>query len=362
VRSSGRISKEVPILRIGDDLGGTVFSERTKTVVLSLHGAGIVSKHKLSPEQELLLRCPERNIEAEIRVVGQIGSHNGLHTYGVAFVDPNLDFWGIEFPPVSAVEREMGFLSLACTSCKTAERIDDNSMEADICATNNGVMRFCKRCGSTTFWKPAVAMLPQDSPPRANSPTNGQMPLFPSASTPAEEDSPRPAAPAPPVAEPSSLQPSSSALGASESGGTSSYYSAVPESLDVIRGAAVTTLAPLEKPASAKKPADTEKPGAPGINRRKHPRVKVNYSACVRHPQRGEDIVLCEDMSKGGLRFKSRKQYYPQTLIEVAAPYQHGQPAIFVPAQIVYVQELPEQQLYRYGVQYLKPTKVREAF
>jgi hypothetical protein len=99
------------------------------------------------------------------------------------------------------------------------------------------------------------------------------------------------------------------------------------------------------------------------VNRRKHPRVKVNYSACVRHPQcDGDDIVLCEDMSKGGLRFKSRKKYFPQALIEVAVPYQTGQPAIFVSAQIVYAEELPEQQLFRYGVQYLKPTRTRDSF
>jgi len=107
-------------------------------------------------------------------------------------------------------------------------------------------------------------------------------------------------------------------------------------------------------------PAKQPRPN--GVERRKHPRVKVTYSACVRHPQRGDDVVLCEDMSKGGLRFKSRKQYYAQSLIEIAAPYQPGQPAIFVPAQIVYVEALPEQQLYRYGVQYLKPTKIRDSF
>jgi hypothetical protein len=105
-----------------------------------------------------------------------------------------------------------------------------------------------------------------------------------------------------------------------------------------------------------------DKPAAPRVNRRKHPRVKVNYSACVRHPERGDDIVVCEDMSKGGLRFKSRKHYYAQSLIDVAVPYVQGQPAIFVPAQIVFVEELPEQQLYRYGVQYLKPTKSRDNF
>jgi hypothetical protein len=67
-------------------------------------------------------------------------------------------------------------------------------------------------------------------------------------------------------------------------------------------------------------------------------------------------------MSKGGLRFKSPKNYYAQSLIEVAVPYQKGQPAIFVPAKIVYVEELPEQHLFRYGVQYLKPTKPRDSF
>src|SRR5439155_25155888 len=102
-------------------------------------------------------------------------------------------------------------------------------------------------------------------------------------------------------------------------------------------------------------PADSPPaPAASGINRRKHPRVKVDYSACVRVPGRADDVVLCEDMSKGGLRFKSRQRYYAQSLIEVAAPYQPGQPAIFVPAQIVFAEELPEQRLFRCGIQYLK--------
>jgi hypothetical protein len=105
-----------------------------------------------------------------------------------------------------------------------------------------------------------------------------------------------------------------------------------------------------------------ENPAAARVNRRKHPRVQVTYSACIRHPQRGDDIVTCEDMSKGGLRFKSHQQYYVRSFIEVAVPYQPGQPAIFVPAQIVFVEELPEQTLFRCGVQYLKSTKPRDGF
>src|SRR5438477_12346743 len=126
VRSSGRIPKEIPILLIGSDLGGKVFSEHTSTVLLSLHGAGVLSRHKLSPEQELVLRWPERNKETEIRVVGQVGSQNGHHTYGVAFFDQDLNFWDIDFPPVTAAQRELGLLSLVCSHCKTLEKVDDS--------------------------------------------------------------------------------------------------------------------------------------------------------------------------------------------------------------------------------------------
>jgi hypothetical protein len=105
-----------------------------------------------------------------------------------------------------------------------------------------------------------------------------------------------------------------------------------------------------------------EKPAAPGVDRHKHPRIKVNYIALVRHAERGEEFVQCEDVSRGGLRFKSTSRYLEQTLIEVAAPYSSGQPAIFVPARMVYVQELPEQNLFRYGVQYLNSERPRGAF
>ena len=44
----------------------------------------------------------------------------------------------------------------------------------------------------------------------------------------------------------------------------------------------------------------------------------------------------------------------PEMLIDVAVPYAPGDQAIFVPAQIAYVQELPEQNTYRCGVMYLR--------
>jgi len=62
------------------------------------------------------------------------------------------------------------------------------------------------------------------------------------------------------------------------------------------------------------------------------------------------------------LRFKSKKTYYERSLVEIAAPYVPGQTPIFVTAQIVFIQELPEQQLIRYGVAYLLIPKPNNYF
>jgi hypothetical protein len=68
----GRISKQMPILLIGHDSDGRVFTEETHTRVLSMHGAGIVSSQRLVAEQELVLRWKEKGREADVRVVGEI--------------------------------------------------------------------------------------------------------------------------------------------------------------------------------------------------------------------------------------------------------------------------------------------------
>jgi hypothetical protein len=96
------------------------------------------------------------------------------------------------------------------------------------------------------------------------------------------------------------------------------------------------------------------KPATRPENRRKHVRTKVNFKGCVRSFAFGDDIVTCEDISRGGLRFKSRKRYAAKAEIEVAAPYSPGMPGIFVRAQIVYVEELEKERAFRYGVAYLK--------
>ena len=284
LRRSGRIPKEVAILLIGCDTQGREFMEQTRTVVLSRHGAGIVSKYKLGVEQELIVVHQESHRETEIRVVGQIGSEDCSYTYGVAFLDPDIDFWGIPFPSATDAGTSELRMVLQCSICGRCEVIDSGALESDIYAIHDGLLRDCNRCKRSTLWKRA-----------------------------SEE---------------------------------------VPDNSAVSEAAAVSAeLAPLP---------DLLPSPAPFKNRRQHVRTRVSFTASVRDGGLGDDLVLCENVSRGGVCFKSSRRYCETAVIEIAAPYSPGSPCILVPAQIVYVQELPEEKMFRYGVQYLhRPEYVR---
>lgn len=277
IRQNSRIAKEIAILLIGSDMEGKTFSERTKTVVLSRHGAGVVSQHRLAPEQEIIIRRLDTNKQTEVRVVGLVGSQSGSYTYGLAFLDPNINFWGIEFPPVTESEKKASHGLFECSSCKGRETFDLNDLESDIYAINEAIARYCQRCASSTVWKRTSG----DPDDRSVSPKSGRTP----------------------------------------------------------------------------EPSPTPTPAARPEDRRKHVRAKVNFTACIRCPGSDDDIVVCEDMSRSGLRFKSRKPYFELSMIEVAVPYSPSALNIFVPALIDDVQELPAQKLFRCDVSFIKSSK-----
>ena len=302
VRRSGRISKQVPILLIGSDSDGCVFSEVTKTVVISSHGAGIVSANKLIAEQELHIRSLVTNREAAVRVVGEIAEQEGIHTYGVAFVDESLDFWQVAFPPPPPAEERPLVLSLECGSCRAPITVENGDFEFDVCAIHGGLVRYCDHCGLATVWK-QTTHLPSLRPPLA-------------ALSPATK--PQPAA------------------------------------------AAVALLDPpparyVPQPRPAPHPVVPPAP-APPLERRQRVRAKVNYFACVRSEAFGDDIVVCIDMSRGGMSFKTKNFYLVNITVRIAVPFSPESPhapAIFVPARIASVSDFPNGKLYRCGVEFL---------
>jgi PilZ domain len=286
MRRSTRIPKEIAILLVGSDMEGKMFSERTKTVLLSRHGAGIISEYALSAEQELILRRLDTEKEAEVRVVGNLGAQGKTYTYGVAFLNAETDLWEIKFPNMTESEKEASCVLLQCSGCKAREMVQQSDLESDVYLVNEGIVRTCKSCGSSTFWRRAI----DDA---------GGEPTPPEIAAPEGEKR----------AEPVEALPT-----------------AEPET---------ETAARIE-------------------NKRKHVRTRVNFKACIRSHAFGDDIVTCEDMSRGGIGFKSRKEYVPQTEIEVAVPYSPGSQSIFVRARIVHVTELKEEKRYRCGACYTK--------
>lgn len=87
---------------------------------------------------------------------------------------------------------------------------------------------------------------------------------------------------------------------------------------------------------------------------RNRTRVKARILACIRQRGFSEEVAVCEDLSRGGLSFRSRNQYPEGTRVEVAVPFTPGSGNIFVPIRIVFSQEIPAAGLFRHGAAYVK--------
>jgi hypothetical protein len=88
-------------------------------------------------------------------------------------------------------------------------------------------------------------------------------------------------------------------------------------------------------------------------NDRKHVRLDLKVNVCIRDPMYGEEVVVTENVSRGGFRFRSKKHYAEGWLIEAALPYTPGGPNIFAPARIMYTEELGTSGESVYGVAYV---------
>jgi hypothetical protein len=270
-RRSDRVMIELPIVVTGTDCMGDMFLELASTTVVGRHGAKILLKRKLGPDQEVNLRCNATGRESEVRVVGQIGSTpEGTFYYGVALLDPDIGLWGIEFPPAEEAEGAVGRVLLECVRCHTRELVYLYEFEAEVLEANRYLSRYCRKCVDTSVWRETTL--------------------------PAGEELPGEVKP-------------------------------VPE--------------PFPPPPKRTK------------NDRKHVRLDLKVNVCIHDPQYGEEVVVTENVSRGGFRFRSKKHYAEGWLIEVALPYTPGGPNIFAAARIMYAEELGMSGESVYGVAYV---------
>ena len=369
-RRSGRIAKELPIVLLGTDATGKVFSEETKTVVLSRHGAGVVTRYRFSPDELLTLRLTGTAKEAAIRLIGQIGGEPGRYVYGVAFVDPDPEFWPMEFPPPDPFESASQRIALECSMCQTRQDMEQGDIEEDVYSVNGNILRFCTECGTSTPWKKAEGETLPSPPARPVKPILELPSLFPAPKT----SKPVPGAPAPSFVESfepvlaAAHTPSPAAPSSYSAASTTSEFASLSDIQTSTAVASTTAVLQAPEPAAAPSAKQASRPAAKSeevpvreldvngkrINKRQHVRIRVSFSACVRHPAHADEIVECENVSKGGVCFHSLQQYPLDSFIEIAAPFSPGETALFVPAQIKRVEPLSGGLVFRYGVEYKK--------
>ncbi|HUJ32832.1 MAG TPA: PilZ domain-containing protein [Candidatus Acidoferrum sp.] len=100
---------------------------------------------------------------------------------------------------------------------------------------------------------------------------------------------------------------------------------------------------PAESPAA---PPDEEQ------RERHRLRLKTRLTACVRQANTDDELAVCEDISPIGMCFRSKRRYDVNTPVEVAVPYSPDAANIFLPARIVYSEEMPKAGLFRHGTEY----------
>jgi len=372
IRRSGRIVRRIAILLFGHDEEGTTFIERTHTVMLSLHGAGVLSTHRFAPEQELILRVEETSREAVVRVVGEIATEGELHTYAVAFLDDGLDFWQTEFPPAQVSDARPMALPLECVSCGQRAEVTSGQFEYDISQIHGGLTRHCAECGVLTVWRRADGKGPsfaaEDKVLRAQGKPASDI-LGKKRRFARSEIRSKVRGGSSGVDDPF-FPHRNEAMGASnlgwqfsgeeETAGTEVSVLRVKKNFSgLTQGEGVEV--PERTPAPTVQEEESVVAAAPEpardstVERRRRARAKVSFFACVKTAQFGPDIVTCLDMSKGGVSFRSRNPYKKEMKIQIAVPYApevKNAPSIFVSGRIANVREMDG--MWKYGVKFLK--------
>lgn len=262
----------IPIRVSGKDESGQAFTAESRTVNLSRHGATIILKQSLKPDQDLTIVLGRRSKKAAFRVVGRIGGESEGFVYGVAQLDNDIDLWGIGFPPTSDAKRVVGRLLMECSQCKYQEVAYMNELEVQVFQANQELTRPCEKCRKATVWKGAR----DEAAPLSS--------LSPAAAVAAAEAGPQPST----------------------------------------------------------------------VGRRRNTRVNTRLLACIRQAGFSDEVVMTENMSRGGLGFRSAKTYVSGSPIEVAVPFAAGGANIFVPARVAHVMHKESDKIFRVGVAYLQ--------
>jgi hypothetical protein len=109
-----------------------------------------------------------------------------------------------------------------------------------------------------------------------------------------------------------------------------------------------------QRAAKARRANETPLPTQVDTEQRERQRLRLQtrLTACIRQLGEDDELAVCEDISPIGMCFRSKRRFDADASIEVAVPYSPAAANIFLPARIVYSEELPKAGLFRHGTEY----------
>lgn len=153
-RRTDRVLAPIRIRVIGNDASGVSFAEESVTVSFNQQGARISLTHSLLPDDVVLIKNMENDVEEEFRVVGGFQQVFGdRREWGVEVLNAKSEIWGIEFAqPAEGLQPKV---LIECAACKKAAQSALSSIEYEVLLSTSLISRHCDRCGETTRWKPS---------------------------------------------------------------------------------------------------------------------------------------------------------------------------------------------------------------
>ena len=165
-RRSDRLLLTIPLRVEGVDSRGREFESEARTVVINRHGARIHLRHVLKAGQVVRLANLINQRRADFRVVGPLEPYSDKGgEYAVATLNPEINVWGIQFPPPSEAEVTTPKALVECRVCHTVALLRLTMVEVEVLGSAGIFSRECEKCGQATPWGHAEKQVAMEIPP-----------------------------------------------------------------------------------------------------------------------------------------------------------------------------------------------------
>lgn len=165
-RRSDRLLLTIPLRVEGTDARGREFESEARTVIINRHGARIQLKYFLKGGQVMRLVNLVNHRIADFRVVGPTEPYSEKGgEYAVATLNPDINIWGIQFPPPAESEVTTPKALVECRTCHTVALQRLSMVEVEVLESAGIFSRMCEKCGQPTPWGHAEQQLAMEGPP-----------------------------------------------------------------------------------------------------------------------------------------------------------------------------------------------------